>query len=550
MPRSDSSINDKNSRRTMKTKNIFKALTFAMMMPAMLLTTACSSSDDDLAANNNENTDKKGFTLPVTVNVTRESDATTRVTYSESTKKLAFSNGDQLFVKGEDNSDGGAGQFAGILNYVPEDGNFSGTITTEHGYTGNVEELLAASSEADLLPGGFTNYGYISVHSNKGYNAKVDYDNSNAITSSKVEAIEQFSREAATSYSSDDGFVLSPKNTILNFTIAGLLPTSTEFIATLSVTTYDIVRGKVEPDENGIATFAMAIPGGAAARNINELNLKVNGTSITLSSNSIVLEAGHIYNISRNANPSSGFSVSVTKRVSFASGNLQATYDGSNWTWAFAEHQWDYIGNNVANTKINDNGSVSESGTVDLFGWSTEYNYFGIHNSQDNTYYTGNYREWGNNIEGGWRTLTSEEWKYVFTQRITSTGIRYAKAKVNDVNGVILLPDNWSTSYYPLNSTNTASAAYTTNVISSSNWTDILEYKGAVFLPAAGARTTENYIYLNNGPNGLYWSSTLYNGENSYRVLFSENVLRLQGDEEAYGPRFLGFSVRLVKDIQ
>lgn len=31
------------------------------------------------------------------------------------------------------------------------------------------------------------------------------------------------------------------------------------------------------------------------------------------------------------------FSVSATKKVSFAQGNLQATYNGSNWSWAFAE---------------------------------------------------------------------------------------------------------------------------------------------------------------------------------------------------------------------
>ena len=63
----------------MKTKNIFKALALAMLMPAMLLTTACSS-EDDLVNNtaNTENTINKGYALPVTVNVTRQGDAATR----------------------------------------------------------------------------------------------------------------------------------------------------------------------------------------------------------------------------------------------------------------------------------------------------------------------------------------------------------------------------------------------------------------------------------------------------------------------------------------
>ena len=534
----------------MKTKNIFKALTFAMMMPAMLLTTACSSSDDDIAANNNENTDKKGFTLPVTVNVTREGDATTRVTYNESTKKLAFSEGDKLFVWGTHST---AGQFAGTLEWESE-GKFSGTITTRNEYTGTVEALLAAGTHAELLPDDYNTYKYLSITHNYGYNDKVHHDNSNAITLLKVDAIKQFSREEATSYSSS--LALSPKNTILNFTIDGL-PKSTEVTATLSVTTYGIVSGKVSTDNNGFATFAMAIPGGKYF--INELNLTMNGAPITLSSSSTELDAGHIYNISRNADPTSDFSVSVSKRVFFAPGNLQATYDGTSWTWAFAANQWDYIGNAAANTSINGNGTIDGTGTVDLFGWSTSENYFGIFNSENYIHYTGDFKDWGDNIGSGWRTLTSEEWKYVFTERGTSTGIRYAKAKVNGVNGVILLPDNWSTSYYTLDSTNSANADYTTNKISSSDWTTSLEAKGAVFLPAAGWRRN-NYIFYNlDGSNlgisGYYWSSTLYAGSTfSYRVLFDSDELILQGDEEGvekpYVERYNGFSVRLVYDIQ
>lgn len=42
-------------------------------------------------------------------------------------------------------------------------------------------------------------------------------------------------------------------------------------------------------------------------------------------------------------------------QVSFSKGNLQATTsdNGTNWTWAFATNQWDYIGNSAANNAIN-----------------------------------------------------------------------------------------------------------------------------------------------------------------------------------------------------
>ena len=73
----------------MKTKNIFKALALAMLMPATMLNIACSS-EDDLAANNNEITNKKGFEIPVTINVTRQGDATTRATYTDNGASIEF----------------------------------------------------------------------------------------------------------------------------------------------------------------------------------------------------------------------------------------------------------------------------------------------------------------------------------------------------------------------------------------------------------------------------------------------------------------------------
>ena len=143
----------------MKTKTIFKTLAMAMMMPAMMLTTACSS-DDDAIANNPENNNQKGYAIPVTVNVTRQGDATTRAEYNESTKELAFSTGDQLFVQGSGHP--GAGQFAGTLEWQ-SGGTFSGTIYTQYEYTGTADALLtgAGSHTATLLPDGTSRFTMI-----------------------------------------------------------------------------------------------------------------------------------------------------------------------------------------------------------------------------------------------------------------------------------------------------------------------------------------------------------------------------------------------------
>ena len=116
----------------------------------------------------------------------------------------------------------------------------------------------------------------------------------------------------------------------------------------------------------------------------------------------------------------------------------------------FAEHQYDYVGNAVANTMISGNGKVGENGTVDLFGWSTVANFFGIHYSENPSLYSGDFIEWGKRIGDGWRTLTKDEWVYVFNTRTgekastvaENANIRFAKATVNSVKGMIIFPDS------------------------------------------------------------------------------------------------------------
>ena len=250
------------------------------------------------------------------------------------------------------------------------------------------------------------------------------------------------------------------------------------------------------------------------------------------------------------------FSVSATHRVWFSQGNLQ--YKASTNTWRFATNQYDYIGN------ANSNISSSYSGWIDLFGWGTSgwncgNTYYSPWNSntscpecygpygQNNL--TGNYAnsDWGyyNTISNGgntthkWRTLTREELAYVFNTRSTSSGIRYAKAKVNNVNGVILLPDDWNTSYYSLSSTNNSAASFSSNVISASNWTNSLQSRGAVFLPVTGSRSGTS-VY--NEGYGFYWSASCNSSDGAWSVRFDDSAF-VAGQ---WGNRMTGRSVRLV----
>ena len=281
----------------MKTKTILKTLALAMLMPAMLLTTACSNSDDEII--NTENpTNTKGYALPVTINVTRQGDATTRASYNETSKKLSFSTGDKLFVSGSYNE--GDCTFAGMLDYV-SDGKFSGTIMTQTEWTGTTEELLSADggANATLLPAGYGEYGYLSIADEGTYEAWLSENPNKAFATSKATAVEQFSYEYDNSYSSR--FELIPVNAILNFTINGL-DASTEVNVSFSYPNYPediVVSGKVTTDGDGTATFAIGIIYG---NNLKDCTLTVGGNAIALPADKEV-EAGKIYNVSRSVAP-------------------------------------------------------------------------------------------------------------------------------------------------------------------------------------------------------------------------------------------------------
>jgi hypothetical protein len=137
--------------------------------------------------------------------------------------------------------------------------------------------------------------------------------------------------------------------------------------------------------------------------------------------------------------------------------------------------------------------------------------------------------------------LTQSEWAYVFDTRSTTSGIRYAKAQVNGVDGVILLPDDWSSSTYSLNNANNRWASFSSNTLTASEWST-LEQAGAVFLPAAGQRVGTSV----GGGDGNYWSASDCNGFDAYRVYFTDSDLDSYGEHNKH----YGFSVRVVCNVE
>jgi len=195
------------------------------------------------------------------------------------------------------------------------------------------------------------------------------------------------------------------------------------------------------------------------------------------------------------------YSVSAMEKVYFSMGNLQ--YQASTGTWRFAEKQYYTVGEDG-----NQNISPTYDGWIDRFAWGTSgwnsgancYQPWSISTTNSDYYpggsdtnnLTGSYSnaDWGvyNSISNGgnqagmWRTLTRQEWVFLLMTRYTSSGIRYAKALVNGVKGVIIVPDDWNATTFSLNNTNEF-GDFASNVVSEMVWQNTFEPAGAVFLP-------------------------------------------------------------------
>ncbi len=255
------------------------------------------------------------------------------------------------------------------------------------------------------------------------------------------------------------------------------------------------------------------------------------------------------------------FSVSATKKVQFAKGNLRYEGDteGYEAEWSMAKQQYEVLG------EANIDAGAYESTPAylkDLLCWSTTNNYYGVSNyywRDDDVaaqYFQGDFVDWGENpaliadLGEGWSTLSKDEWTYLLTERenadkLQSFAIISYKEGEEDVSvkGLILLPDDWTG--------DEPAATYTAET-----W-KTLEAAGAVFLPVTGHLwsyedengRTQTVI---NGIDviGNYWTSTPAGDKSDYYAFaarFNLNDSELTPNAET--ERRLGCAIRLVKTI-
>ena len=175
------------------------------------------------------------------------------------------------------------------------------------------------------------------------------------------------------------------------------------------------------------------------------------------------------------------FSVSLTKKIAFSSGNLQ--YCPLNKTWKITENQYDIIGE--SNKYIGN----KYGGFIDLFDWKTAQKH---------------------SLGSDWRMPTTEEWRYLFHNRENAES-KYGLAQVAGVNGLIVLSDSFQLPS-GLSFCCGASSGFGSELFKSINAYTAQEFaametQGAVFLPCGGYRYGYGVFRFSCG--GYYWTSTI-----------------------------------------
>ncbi len=290
--------------------------------------------------------------------------------------------------------------------------------------------------------------------------------------------------------------------------------------------------------------------------------------TVTLSAEKDYICSDEELDVKANVNSSNAdkyyFSVGPTQKAKFAPGNLQ--YQASTNTWRFADEQFTII------EQGNANKSATYDGWVDLFGWGTSgWSGSGANKYQpydlgggNNDYYlggsagnnmTGDYAnaDWGiynaisngGNKAGLWRTPTMAEWEYLRSGRPNADNL-VAAASVNNVNGVIILPDNWELpsgiTFNPGFSSGNGSEYFKTiNEYTYDEWKK-MEANGALFLPTSCTLAGTTVQYINE--DGSYWSSTTSGASACYFGLRSNKTSFIYQYNRGYGR-----GVRLLKEV-
>jgi len=524
-------------RQIAKKKRLVKSL---MIMALALVATQCKKPDQDIIHYDS-----------MAVNIKLRTDDGAKTIVNPDTGSVDYEDGDEIIVANN-------GRFVGRLTYA--DGIFTGTITNPstsdylHFYhLGNVEieGLTAGTStgcsfsiadQINSMP--VISYGHSYEKYSSGtttYEARLE--NKCALVRFEVTTPQEF---AATC-------IKGMKNTVtVGFGSAsfayGMENEGKILLPAGSGTRWAILLPQDEVPEGGEGSAFSGLYSGHRGA-VPQININdYIGAGIDVVMNTFRRPEGAMNGV---------FTVnSDGKTVVFSKANL--SYVKATKVWRFLDNQYELV---------EQNGSIgtdcSKLSVITLFCWGTsgynhgavcympyntdrtQKNYLAYGDGTKNLYDCTGKADWGYNmIENGgntnrqWRTLTNDEWAYIFTERAGASE-KFARATVVNTQGIVLLPDDWSEPYADC-FTGGDAVLCTDNTYTESQWHE-METAGAVFLPFAGYR----YQTSEQGANtyGKMWSSSAKSSTSAYGLYYHEtNSYNFAMVNE----RKTGLSVRLV----
>ena len=286
---------------------------------------------------------------------------------------------------------------------------------------------------------------------------------------------------------------------------------------TFKVYTHKPVARTGMPTVNYSYNYSRALHCGALGRNI----LATTQLAVTKKSaaNSHTTEVDHsLFTVNRT-----GSGTYTYTKVRFSKGNLQ--YRANDNYWRFAEHQYDYIGDNLGNN-ADTTTRKTQTDYIDLFMWASSgllikpylrypmsTSRFPTSNIEGTNYDWGVYNEISNGGTSAWRTMKNSEWSHLLISGRADCPLRYMLAKIGSTYGLIVFPDHYIHPDEATELTNVNSAVTWANCYNATEYWNKMEQAGAVFLPAAGygdIKSTNGAVANTMDANsvGWYWTTT------------------------------------------
>ena len=279
--------------------------------------------------------------------------------------------------------------------------------------------------------------------------------------------------------------------------------------------------------------------------------------------NVILTMPGRALNLKGNVLPGI-FSISETKKVKFATGNLNATITDSGvpTSWQFAATQYSVLESGGANLTI---GTVG--GDIDRFSFSTDgtgagsgYKPWGINASTNNNDFAGNFVSWTENpdvkntVGQYWRLLNKDEFTYLTKTRNHTLGQASSVGDSEDARttligiqpaslGMLIFPDTfvWDETSMGIvpSYINGGNSDWAWSHLYTKEQFAAMEAAGCVFLPLTRERNGTSYT----GTQGYY---TLDSRDGHYHRCKVGSVPSVSTADDW---KFVGVSVRFICDV-